>query len=362
MPHERKTFSQFVAEGSRRTGSGGDLVALLDGLQLACKLVAAVVSRGALGAPAGSLTPLVAQGEERKPIQAAVNDIILRICEESGQLCGMLSKEMAEPQRLTSGHPHGRYLLVVAPLDVSLNFDVNITVGTIFSVLRAPKLTEVLPEHFLKPGCEQIAAGFALYGPTSMIVLTLGAGVHGFTLDREVGTFVLTHPDLRISETTREFVINSANEGFWEAPVRRYVQECTEGQAGPLEADFTMRSITSPVAEVFRILIRGGLFLSPRDTRESENPDRLELLAEASPLAMIIEQAGGAASTGRERILDLRPSDLHQRVAVILGSRHEVERLVQYHEAHDRGEASGFPTPLFRARTLFNTGATFLKA
>jgi fructose-1,6-bisphosphatase I len=208
---------------------------------------------------------------------------------------------------------------------------------------------------FLQPGTKQIAAGFALYGPTSMIVITLGDGVHGFTLDREIGAYTLTHPNMRIPETTCEFAINASNERFWEPPVRRYVEECIQGKTGPRGVDFNTRWIASLVAEIYRILIRGGLFMYPRDTKDTSKPGRLRLMYEANPMAMIVEQAGGAASTGRERVLDIAPTTLHQRVPLILGSRAEVERLIAYHKYYDEGEEPTFETPLFHKRSLFRS-------
>jgi fructose-1,6-bisphosphatase I len=357
MPHHRTTFSKFIIEDRRRYAEPDtELAALLNDVQRACKFIASAVSRGALDARDGTQTRVNVQGEEQKPLDVIANEIVLNTCEWGGQLCGMVSEEMEEPYKIPAEYPRGRYLLVFDPLDGSSNIDINMTVGSIFSVLRAPAgVTEPEAEHFLQPGARQVAAGFALYGPTSMLVITLGAGVHGFTLDREAGAYTLTHPNMRIPETAREFAINASNERFWEPPVRQYVEECIQGKAGCRGADFNMRWIASLVAEVHRILVRGGLFMYPRDTKDPAKPGRLRLLYEANPIAMIVEQAGGGASTGRQRILDLEPSDIHQRVPVILGSRHEVERLVRYHEAYDRGEELTFSTPLFNARSLFRT-------
>jgi fructose-1,6-bisphosphatase len=266
----------------------------------------------------------------------------------------MASEEMECPVTVPEAHPRGRYLLVLDPLDGSSNLDVNVTVGTIFSVLRRTGGADTpAAEEFLQPGTAQVCAGYALYGPCCMVVLTLGRGVHGFTLDREVGDFFLTHPDLRIPEEAREFAVNASNQRFWEPPVKRYVAECLAGRTGPREADFNMRWIASLVAEVHRILVRGGLFMYPRDTRQPALPGRLRLLYEASPMAFLVEQAGGAASTGTDRLLELVPRQLHQRVPVILGSRAEVERLVRYHEAHARGDDRLYSSPLFNARSLF---------
>lgn len=294
------------------------------------------------------------QGEEQYALDVIANEIVLRECEWGGTLCGMVSEELEEPYSIPLTHPRGRYLLLFDPLDGSSNLDVNVTVGTIFSVLCAPHgTTTPSVDDFLQPGTRQLAAGFALYGPTSMIVITLGAGVHGFTLDREVGAYTLTHPDMRIPEDTREFAINASNERFWEAPVRHYVEECIQGHAGPRGADFNMRWVASLVAEVYRILIRGGIFMYPRDNKDVTKEGRLRLMYEANPMAMIVEQAGGAATTGRGRILEIAPTSIHQRIPLILGSRHEVERICSYHDAHDRGEGLVFETPLFNERSLF---------
>lgn len=360
MPHRRTTFSKFIIEDQRRRGGPDtDLTALLNDVQTACKFIAMAVARGALRQPMGQKAAPSAgatnvHGEVQKPLDIIANEIFIQTCEFGGQLCGMASEEMEDIYRIPAQYPRGRYLLVFDPLDGSSNLDVNVTVGTIFSILRAPEgIDDPDVEHFLQPGTQQVAAGFALYGPVDMIVATLGAGVHGFTLDRDIGAYTLTHPDMRIPEQACEFAINSSNARFWEPPVRRYVEECVEGKTGPRGQDFNMRWIASLVAEVYRILIRGGLFMYPRDIRPSFKPGRLRLLYEANPIAMIVEQAGGAASTGRERIMDIKPESLHQRVPLILGSKAEVDRLVGYHAAHDRGEDEKFHSPLFGTRSLF---------
>jgi fructose-1,6-bisphosphatase len=244
--------------------------------------------------------------------------------------------------------------LVFDPLDGSSNVDVNMPIGSIFSILRCPDgVTDPQPEHFLQPGTAQIAAGYAIYGATTMLVLTLGAGVHGFTLDQEIGAFTLTHPDMTIPEATTDFAINFSNERFWEEPVKRYVSECLAGASGPRGADFRMRWISAMVGEVHRILLRGGVYLYPRDSKDKKRPGRLRLLYECNPMAMIVEQAGGAASTGRGRIMEVTPASIHQRVPILLGSRDEVARIAAYHAEHDRGESARFETPLFNVRSLF---------
>jgi fructose-1,6-bisphosphatase I len=353
MPHNRTTFSKFIIEDQRRRSNPDpDLTALLNDIQTACKFIASAVSRGALdrsGVGTG-----VADGETPATLRETACEIMVRECESGGKLCGMVYEGIDKPYPIPADYPRGRYLLVFDALDGSPNLDVNVTVGTIFAVLRAPAgIEDPSIDHFLQSGTKQVAAGYALYGPTSMLVVTIGAGVHGFTLDREIGAYTLTHPEMRIPAETREFAIDASNERFWEPPIQHYVEECIEGQAGPRGVDFNMRWVDSLVIEVNRILVRGGLFIDPRDTSDSSKRGRLRLLYEANPMAMIVEEAGGAASTGRERILDIHPAALHERIPVILGSRNEVERLVRLHAEYDRGEALAFKTPLFKTRSLF---------
>jgi fructose-1,6-bisphosphatase I/sedoheptulose-1,7-bisphosphatase len=246
-------------------------------------------------------------------------------------------------------------LLVFDPLDGSSNIDVNVSVGSIFSVLRAPQEVidsgrDVVEADFLQPGTQQMAAGYALYGPTTMMVLTVGTGVYGFTLDPNLGEFKLTHPRIEVPVDTQEFAINASNSRFWEGPIKRYVEECLAGKSGPRAKDFNMRWIASMVAEAHRILMRGGVFMYPRDTKDPSKPGRLRLLYEANPIGMIIEQAGGRASTGRDPVLNVQPTSLHQRIGLVFGSRSEVERIERYHN-----EKTNFDndTPLFAERGLF---------
>ena len=245
---------------------------------------------------------------------------------------------MDKPYQIPGRFPKGAYLLMFDPLDGSSNIDVNVSVGTIFSVLRCPgecfSQNDALGEDaFLQPGTQQVAAGYAIYGPQTMLVLTLGNGVKGFTLDRELGGFVLTHENIRVPESTAEFAINMSNQRHWEAPVKRYVEELLAGETGPLEKNYNMRWIASMVADVHRILTRGGIFMYPRDAREPSKPGKLRLMYEANPMSMLIEQAGGAATNGTQRIMDIQPQSLHERVAVFLGSKQEVERVTAYHKA-----------------------------
>jgi fructose-1,6-bisphosphatase I/sedoheptulose-1,7-bisphosphatase/fructose-1,6-bisphosphatase I len=355
MTDPRPTLARFVVEEQRRSpGSTGDLGPLLADLSTAFKSVAALLGKGAIAGVLGDAGGSNAQGEAQKKLDLLANELVLSSCEWSGQLAGIVSEELEAPHAIPVGYPRGDHLLVVDPLDGSSNLDVNAPVGTIFSVLRRAEAgPEVGAREFLQHGLRQVCAGYAIYGPSTMVVLTFGAGVHGFTLDRGTGEFFLTHPDLRIPTDTREFAINASNQRFWEPPVKRYVSECLAGRSGPRGVDFNMRWTASLVAEVHRILVRGGVFMYPRDTKQPARPGRLRLLYEASPMALIVEAAGGAASTGDLRILEVEPTELHQRVPLVLGSRDEVERIVRYHREHEEGIGEPFTSPLFAERSLF---------
>ncbi|MGN6382781.1 MAG: class 1 fructose-bisphosphatase [Dyella sp.] len=351
----RITLTQYLIEQRRRfPTASGELNALILDVSIACKAIARTVALGALAeTPAGGAINV--QGEEQKPLDVASNAMLIRQTEWSGHLAGMASEEMDTPYQIPASYPRGKYLLVFDPLDGSSNIDVNVSVGSIFSILRAPQEAidsgrDVVEADFLQPGSTQVAAGYALYGPTTMLVLTVGNGVAGFTLDLNVGEFKLTHADIRIPEDTHEFAINSSNSRFWEAPVKRYVDECLAGKTGPRGKDFNMRWIASMVAEAHRILMRGGVFLYPRDSKDPAKAGRLRLLYEANPIGMVMEQAGGRASTGRQPVLALTPASLHQRIGLVFGSRREVERIEQYHNEPSRREASN---PLFAERGLF---------
>ena len=352
MYYGRTNVNKFMLQQQRLNPAlTGDFIMLMSDVVRSCKSITHTVARGALGDALGSAGTLNVHGEDQKKLDLLANECFLRHCEWGGHLAAMASEEMETPYVTPPGQPHGRYLLVFDPLDGSSNVDVNISIGSIFSILHcADGVTEPTEADFLQPGTKQICAGYALYGPAAMLVLTVGTGVHGFTLDREIGEFILTHPNLTIPADTREFAINSSNARFWEPPVRRYVNECLAGADGPRETNFNMRWIASLVAEVHRILNRGGIFMYPRDTRDPSKAGHLRLLYAANPMAWIIEQAGGAASTGRERILDIVAENLHQRIPVILGSRNEVERVVRYH-AEELEEV--FTSPLFNSRSLF---------
>lgn len=332
--HIGTTITQFIIEEQRTIqGASGDFTSLLNDVVTACKVISNAVNKGALIGVLGSAGSENVQGETQKKLDIITNEVMIKSNEWAGHLAAMASEEMDDIYPIPGEYPKGKYLLVFDPLDGSSNIDVNISVGTIFSILRAPEgVSNPSAKDFLQKGTEQVCAGFALYGPSTMMVLTTGNGVNGFTLDTSVGEFVLTHPNMTIPADTREFAINASNSRFWEAPIQRYVEECLAGKTGPREQDFNMRWVASMVAEVYRILTRGGVFMYPRDTKDPGKPGKLRLMYEANPMSFIIEQAGGASHTGYERIMDMNPEDLHQRVPVILGSKNEVERIVGYHK------------------------------
>lgn len=330
-----ESLTQFLIHEQRKTPSAsGEFTLLLNDLATACKAIGHEVNRGALAGNLGLAGSENVQGEAQRKLDVITHEIFVRSLEWTGHLAGMASEESDEILQIPAGYPRGKYLICFDPLDGSSNIDVNLSVGTIFSILRCPEgATKPGEEHFLQPGRQQVCAGFCIYGPTTILVLTTGNGVNGFTLDRDIGEFVLTHPNMRIPPDTSEFAVNMSNRRYWEQPVQRYVEECVNGKDGGREKDFNMRWIASMVAEIYRLLTRGGIFMYPIDTKAPRKPGRLRLMYEANPMSFIVEQAGGMASTGRERIMDIQPADIHQRVPVILGSKNEVQRLVSYHLA-----------------------------
>jgi fructose-1,6-bisphosphatase I len=332
-PPGRISLSRFLIEQQREKGHlNADLRLLIEVVARACKRISIAVGKGALGGALGSAGTQNVQGETQKKLDVVSNELLLEANEWGGHLAALASEEMDDPHPIPHRYPKGEYLLVFDPLDGSSNIDVNISVGTIFSVLRCPEgIRDPDESAFLQPGTKQVAAGYAVYGSSTVLVLTLGDGVHQFTLDREYGDFPLTQSNLRIPEDTSEFAINMSNMRHWEAPMRRYIEELLAGKTGPRGRDFNMRWVASMVADVHRILTRGGIFIYPRDLKDPSKPGKLRLMYEANPMAMIVEQAGGAATTGLERILDVQPTQLHQRVPVFLGSRNEVERVTAYH-------------------------------
>lgn len=328
----RVTLTQFLIEQQRKGLMGADLRLLIEVVARAVKAIAVNVSKGALAGVLGEAGSDNVQGEAQKKLDVIANDILIQANEWGGHLAAMASEEVEEIQPISSDYPKGGYLLLFDPLDGSSNIDVNISVGTIFSVLRSPESAQPATEaDFMQPGTAQVAAGYSVYGPSTQLILTVGDGVHGFTLDREMGSFIYTNPYMTIPEETREYAINGSNERFWEAPIQRYVNELKAGAEGPRGKDFNTRWVASMVADVHRILTRGGIFMYPLDSKMKDKGGKLRLMYEANPMALIVEAAGGAATTGRERILDIQPTKLHQRVPVVLGSKSEVERVTRYH-------------------------------
>ncbi len=329
------TLTNYIIENQRHhQGATGEFTGLLNDIAVACKKIADLVNQGDLVNVLGSMNAENCHGETQKKLDVISNDLMIDALQFNGHMAALASEEMEGIFHLPEGRPRGNYLVLVDPLDGSSNIDVNVSIGTIFSILRAPRGPDpIRTEDFLRPGTEQVAAGYCLYGPSTLLVLTTGHGVSLFTLDRAVGEFLLTRSGIQIPEQCQEFAINASNARFWKAPVRRYIEECKQGSDGPRGKNFNMRWVASMVAEVHRILIRGGVFLYPNDDRleAAGKSGKLRLMYEANPMAMLVEQAGGAASTGTERLLDVAPQSLHQRVPVMLGSRAEVERLVAYH-------------------------------
>jgi fructose-1,6-bisphosphatase I len=330
------SLTRYLVEQQRVHGHiPSELRLLIEVVARACKRISISVNQGALGDVLGAAGTDNVQGEAQKKLDVIANEVLIEANEWGGHLAAMASEEMEGIYAVPNRYPQGEYLLLFDPLDGSSNIEVNVSIGTIFSVLKKPENggeeTAVGEQDFLQCGAKQVAAGYCIYGPQTTLVLTVGDGVTMFTLDREQGSFVLTQEAIRIPEDTKEFAINMSNLRHWDAPVRRYIDECLAGKEGPRGKDFNMRWVASMVADVHRILMRGGIFMYPWDKREPEKPGKLRLMYEANPMGWIVEQAGGAATDGRRRILDIQPKKLHERVSVILGSKNEVERVTAYH-------------------------------
>ena len=340
----RISLTRYLVEKQRVDGHiPGQLRLLLEVVARACKRISFEVNKGDLGHVMGSAGSQNVQGEVQKKLDIIANEVLIEANEWGGHLAAMASEEMEGIYVVPNRYPQGEYLLLFDPLDGSSNIDVNVSIGTIFSVLKMPDdASGVSEKDFLQSGRHQVAAGYCVYGPQTTLVLTVGDGVHVFTLDREQGSFVLTQENLRIPEDTKEFAINMSNMRHWDSPVRRYIGECLAGKEGPRGKDFNMRWIASMVADVHRILMRGGIFMYPWDKREPNKPGKLRLMYEANPMSWLVEQAGGAATNGQQRILEVQPTQLHERVSVILGSKNEVELVTQYHqERHGSDPVNG---------------------
>ncbi|MDO9405550.1 MAG: class 1 fructose-bisphosphatase [Polaromonas sp.] len=327
------SLTRYLVEQQRQDGHiPSQLRLLIEVVARACKGISQAVGKGALGGVLGTASSENVQGEVQKKLDIIANEVLIEANEWGGHLAAMASEEMDSIYVVPNRYPQGEYLLLFDPLDGSSNIDINASIGTIFSVLKKPEGDSGVDEKdFLQAGSQQVAAGYCIYGPQTTLVLTVGDGVAMFTLDREQGSFVLIEENVRIPADTREFAINMSNQRHWDEPVKRYIDECLQGQEGPREKDFNMRWIAAMVGDVHRIICRGGVFMYPWDKREPEKAGKLRLLYEANPMSWLVEQAGGAATNGRQRILDIQPGKLHERVAVFLGSRNEVERVTSYH-------------------------------
>jgi fructose-1,6-bisphosphatase I len=337
MTTSRPSLTRYLVEQQRVHGTiPPELRLLIEVVARACKRIAISVNKGALGDVMGSAESENVQGEMQKKLDIIANEVLIDANEWGGHLAAMASEEMEGIYVVPNRYPKGEYLLMFDPLDGSSNIDVNVSIGTIFSVLRRHNedpthIDPVCESDFLQPGHQQVAAGYCIYGPQTVLVLTVGNGVAMFTLDREQGSWALTHENVQIPADTQEFAINMSNMRHWAPPVKRYIDECLQGKEGPRGKDFNMRWIASMVADVHRILSRGGVFMYPWDQREPNKPGKLRLMYEANPMGWLVEQAGGAATNGKQRILDVQPTQLHERVSVVLGSKNEVERLTSYH-------------------------------
>jgi fructose-1,6-bisphosphatase I len=327
----RISLTHYLIRCERDHGLDPDLRLLLETVARACKTISYAVSRGALGDVLGSIGTTNVQGETQAKLDVLANEILVEANEWGGYLAAMASEEMDHAHGIPIAYPRGRNLLLFDPLDGSSNIDVDVSVGTIFSVLPAPVEGPATDAAFLQRGVNQVSAGYAVYGPQTLLVLTVGHGVQVFTLDRDTGSFLLTQENLRIPADTTEFAINMSNRRHWAPPVGRYIDECLAGKDGPRGKDFNMRWVGSMVADVHRIVQRGGIFLYPWDDRHADRPGKLRLMYEANPMSFLVEQAGGGATNGMQRIVEVQPAQLHERVSVMLGSKNEVDYVTGLH-------------------------------
>ena len=354
------TLADFLMQESQGLPDGNALTDLLCMIADTCVTISGLTSRGVLAEVTGKLESRNIQGETQMKLDVMTNDLFIAALKRCGLVAGLASEEMDAPMTIEqhaqvtiNQHAQAKFLVVFDPLDGSSNVPVNVSVGSIFSILNAAPGRAPCDEDYLQSGRNQIAAGYAIYGPATMLVLTIGKGTHGFTLNPDDEIFYLTHRNLQIPEITSEFAINASNERFWEPPAQRYVDECKAGVKGPRGRDFNMRWVASMVADVHRILVRGGVYLYPRDNKQPVKEGRLRLMYEANPMSMLVEQAGGKGSTGRQSILDIVPEQVHQRVPVILGSSQEVDLIERYYRDFDNGNTQNGHSPLFGERSLY---------
>ena len=328
------TLSDMLANEVKTNGLDEKLARLIETVAACGVEISSEVACGALMGVLGMAGSENVQGEEQKKLDVISNDIFVEAVARTASVSGMVSEEVDHVIRVPDELPVGPYLICFDPLDGSSNIDINVSIGSIFSILPAPKIThDVSDADFLQPGRNILAAGYCIYGPQTQLVLTLGRSLVMFTRDPATGTFRLTREEVKVSESAKEFAINMSNQRFWEPAVQRYVSELLQGAEGPRAKNYNMRWIAAMVAEVHRILQRGGIFMYPRDSRNPDRPGKLRLMYEAAPMAKIMETAGGAATNGLQPILDIVPQGIHERVAVFLGAKEEVTRVTEYHKA-----------------------------
>ena len=319
------TLSQFLQQQAGNLTP--ELAQVIETIANTCKTIDQALQKGALAGILGSAEHENVQGETQKKLDVISNDYLIDALKVHPHVGGLASEELDE---FTPAQDNGEFLVLFDPLDGSSNIDINMCVGTIFSILPA-KNAKTQAEDFMQAGTAQVAAGYVLYGPSSMMALTVGAGTVFFTFDPETQEFLLTSEHIQVAADTKEYAINSSNQRHWEAPVQRYIDELLAGKTGPREKDFNMRWVACMVGDIHRILCRSGIFMYPYDTKDPKKAGRLRLMYEANPMSMLIEQAGGASTTGRVRILEIQPTELHQRVPVIIGSKNEVALVTSYH-------------------------------
>lgn len=321
----------------------------IEAIAEACIEISELVARGSLAGELGAEKGDNMDGDTQKVLDLIANDLIVEALYDAPVSC-LVSEELAEPRPINKGAP---LFVATDPLDGSSNIDTNLSVGTIFSILPSginedgSNINDVC--RLLQPGTAQLAAGYVIYGPLTALVMTVGDGTMIFTLDPLTREFRLTSKSVEVPLNTTEFAINSSNSRQWDGHIRAYVDDCLEGEEGPHGSNYNMRWIASLVAECYRILSRGGIFLYPGDIRQGYATGRLRLVYECNPIAFLIEQADGAATTGIQRIMEIQPQDIHERVPMIFGSKHEVELVEQYYADLD---PSHHRSQLFKTRTL----------
>ena len=332
----QKNLDTFLNEKFSQSEADQRLVLVIKSIVESVKQVAKMVETAPLAGHLGKLDNENVQGEQQAKLDLLTNDCFVANLQACDAVAGMVSEELDDAILLQTDNTKPNYLAIFDPLDGSSNIEVNVAVGSIFSILRAPVGRATLVADFLVKGTEQVFAGYAIYGPSVVLVFTFGDGVQCFTLDKTTNEFVLTQAKMRVIEDTQEFAINASNARFWEPPIQQYVSECQAGTTGARGKDFNMRWIASMVADVHRILMRGGVYLYPKDNKSPLKAGRLRLLYELNPMSWIVEQAGGKSSTGRERVLELVPTEIHQRAPIIIGSKNEVERINLYYQDFDK--------------------------